>query len=68
MLNTTTQLGQVLGISSLAFFGRLDHGTALPDAFAYSLRYVAAFVIVFTLPLTVRNRRSAPQPTGGVSS
>lgn len=67
VLNTTTQLGQALGIGlcSVVFFGRLDHGTGLPAAFAHSLWYVAAaFVLAFALLFTVRNRR-APAPTAG---
>ncbi|MFH8409088.1 MFS transporter [Streptomyces sp. NPDC018019] len=63
LTNTTTQLGQAVGValSSVVFFDRLGHGTPadqaqrMPNAFAGSLWYVAgvfaaAFVLLFAVP------------------
>ncbi|QIS21132.1 MFS transporter [Nocardia terpenica] len=69
LFNTVTQLGQALGIavSSLVFFGRLDHGDDMPTAFGYSLWYVAAgfvlaFALLFTLPRVAKSPAAAAVP------
>ncbi|MEU8893327.1 MFS transporter [Streptomyces sp. NPDC048442] len=77
LTNTTTQLGQAVGValSSVIFFGHLGSGDpasqvhAMPRAFNGSLWYVAAaflaaFVLLFALP---RRSPGTPSATGAVA-
>lgn len=66
LFNTVTQLGSAvgIGISSLVFFGRLDAGHSMPEAFGYSLWYVAAgfavaVALLFALPRALRPNPAA---------
>ncbi|WP_067540637.1 MFS transporter [Nocardia crassostreae] len=66
LFNTVAQLGSALGIgiSSLVFFGRLDAGHTMLEAFGYSLWYVAAgfgiaIAALFALPRALRHDPAA---------